>query len=78
VECLVAATDIIKPKLKEMGQKLLNQRVELLALIEGDVHDIGKAIVVTMWRVCGYIVKDLGIDVQRKSIAVQSSFLKRI
>jgi len=35
----------------------------VIGTIEGDIHDIGKGIIVTMLRVYGYEVHDLGRDV---------------
>ena len=35
----------------------------MIGTIEGDIHDIGKGIIVTMLRVHGYEVHDLGRDV---------------
>ncbi len=39
----------------------------LVGTVKGDIHDIGKDIVVFMLDVNGFEVKDLGIDVQVKS-----------
>lgn len=41
--------------------------IVVLGTIEGDVHDIGKGIVVTMLRVYGFEVHDLGRDVPIKT-----------
>lgn len=35
----------------------------VLGTVKGDIHDIGKDIVVTMLRGAGYAVEDLGVDV---------------
>ena len=35
----------------------------IIATVEGDIHDIGKDIVVTMLDINGYEVLDLGVDV---------------
>src|SRR5512138_3805791 len=37
--------------------------VVVLGTVKGDIHDIGKDIVVTMLRGAGYQVEDLGVDV---------------
>ncbi len=46
------------------GQRVREKRgVAVLGTVQGDVHDIGKALVVTMLSVNGYQVHDLGRDV---------------
>ncbi len=44
------------------GQEMVSGRV-LVATVEGDVHDIGKTIVVSLFKANGFEVKDLGRDV---------------
>lgn len=44
-------------------KSLGDSRTALTAVVEGDVHDIGKNIVKTMLTAGGYIVNDLGNDV---------------
>ncbi len=36
---------------------------EMLIAAQGDIHDIGKSLVIMMWEGAGFEVKDLGIDV---------------
>jgi corrinoid protein of di/trimethylamine methyltransferase len=38
----------------------------LICTVEGDIHDLGKSIVVTMLKAAGFIVYDLGVDVPIK------------
>ena len=61
-EILKAITDMVRPKLtKEAEVKRLGKVV--VGTVAGDIHDIGKDIVVFMLDVNGFEVKDLGIDV---------------
>jgi len=61
-EILKAITDIVKPKLtKEAEFKRLGKVV--IGTVAGDIHDIGKDIVVFMLDVNGFEVYDLGVDV---------------
>ncbi len=61
-EILKAVTDLVKPKLtKEAGTKRLGKVV--FGTVAGDIHDIGKDIVVFMLDVNGFEVYDLGVDV---------------
>jgi trimethylamine corrinoid protein len=43
-----------------------------LASVEGDVHDIGKCIVVSLMKANGFIVHDLGRDVSTEAIIEKS------
>ena len=59
--------NLIIPHLKnEMERVSLGTIV--MATIEGDIHSIGKTIVATMLRAYGFIVHDLGADVQPEKI----------
>jgi methanogenic corrinoid protein MtbC1 len=61
-EILKAVTDLVKPKLtKEVGTKKVGKVV--FGTVAGDIHDIGKDIVVFMLDVNGFEVYDLGVDV---------------
>lgn len=56
-----AATDIINAAIPS-GQSRSGGRF-LIGTVEGDVHDIGKTIVVSLLKANGFEVKDLGRDV---------------
>jgi len=61
-EILKAVTDMVKPKLSKEGEiKRLGKVV--FGTVAGDIHDIGKDIVVFMLDVNGFEVYDLGVDV---------------
>jgi 5-methyltetrahydrofolate--homocysteine methyltransferase len=61
-EILKEITDIVKPKLSKAGEiKRLGKVV--FGTVAGDIHDIGKDIVVFMLDVNGFEVYDLGVDV---------------
>ncbi|MGA7677125.1 MAG: cobalamin-dependent protein [Dehalococcoidia bacterium] len=61
-EILRAVTDMVKPKLAKAGEiKRLGKVV--FGTVAGDIHDIGKDIVVFMLDVNGFEVYDLGVDV---------------
>ena len=61
-EVLKAITDMVKPKLTKAAElKRLGKVV--VGTVAGDIHDIGKDIVVFMLDVNGFQVFDLGIDV---------------
>jgi methanogenic corrinoid protein MtbC1 len=61
-EILKAVSELVKPKLaKAAGTKKLGKIV--FGTVAGDIHDIGKDIVVFMLDVNGFEVFDLGVDV---------------
>jgi len=62
-EILKEITEIVKPKLKKTAQtKRLGKCI--IGTVSGDIHDIGKDIVVFMLDVNGFEVYDLGVDVK--------------
>jgi len=64
-EILTEITELVKPKLaKAVETKRLGKVV--FGTVAGDIHDIGKNIVVFMLDVNGFDVYDLGVDVPAK------------
>lgn len=55
-------TDIVKPELAK-GPEVERLGKAVIGTVEGDIHDIGKNIVVFMLDVNGFDVLDLGVDV---------------
>jgi methanogenic corrinoid protein MtbC1 len=62
-EILKEITDLVKPKLDELGKVRKTIGKFVIGTVEGDIHDIGKNIVVMMAGVAGFDVIDLGVDV---------------
>lgn len=65
-EAVGAAMEILEPHLAKSDIKPKGKIV--FATVKGDLHDIGKNIVSILLRGAGYIVKDLGHDVETKDI----------
>jgi methanogenic corrinoid protein MtbC1 len=61
-EILKAVTEMVKPKLSKAGETKRVGKV-VFGTVAGDIHDIGKNIVVFMLDVNGFEVYDLGVDV---------------
>ncbi|MBW2063762.1 MAG: cobalamin-dependent protein [Deltaproteobacteria bacterium] len=61
-EMLKQISEFVKPKLQGEGKTEKLGKV-IIGTVEGDIHDIGKDIVVFMLDVNGFDVLDLGIDV---------------
>ncbi len=63
-EILKSIVQILEPKLKQAsGQEGKRIGKVIIATVAGDIHDIGKDLVVFMLDVNGFEVIDLGIDV---------------
>ena len=65
-EAVGAAMEILGPHLAKSGVKAKGKVI--LATVKGDLHDIGKNIVSILLRGAGYIVKDLGNDIEPQAI----------
>jgi 5-methyltetrahydrofolate--homocysteine methyltransferase len=61
-EILKKITEMVKPKLSK-GAEVKRSGKVIVGTVAGDIHDIGKDIVVFMLDVNGFEVLDLGIDV---------------
>jgi len=57
-----AAMAILKPRLKE-GEGTKKGKKIVMGVVQGDVHDLGKSLVIAMLTSAGFEVIDLGIDV---------------
>jgi len=67
---LVAAADamkvglsILKNEIVKRGKRVKYIGRAVIGTVEGDIHDIGKTIVATLWETAGLEVIDLGVDV---------------
>jgi methanogenic corrinoid protein MtbC1 len=61
-EILRVVTEKVKPKLAKAKETKLLGKV-IIGSVAGDIHDIGKNIVVFMLEVNGFKVYDLGVDI---------------
>jgi methylmalonyl-CoA mutase cobalamin-binding domain/chain len=62
-EILKEVSELIRPKLKQLGKARSIIGKFVIGTVQGDIHDIGKNIVVTMAEANGFEVIDLGVDV---------------
>ncbi|MFC2067826.1 corrinoid protein [Chloroflexota bacterium] len=65
-ETVGAAMEILEPYLTINGIKSKGKII--VATVKGDLHDIGKNIVSILLRGAGYMVKDLGNDIEPQAI----------
>jgi len=61
---MTTALEGLKPLLEETGMPTIGKVV--IGTVEGDMHDIGKNVVATFLRGCGFEVFDLGVNVPGK------------
>jgi trimethylamine corrinoid protein len=66
-DVMQVVTDIINASLPDKDMQI-QKGAFLIATVAGDVHDIGKCIVVSLLKANGYIVHDLGRDVATDTI----------
>ena len=55
------AMEILEPKLAEAGVEPIGKAI--IGTVQGDLHDIGKNLVIMMLKGAGFEVTDLGVDV---------------
>jgi 5-methyltetrahydrofolate--homocysteine methyltransferase len=65
-EAVGAAMEMLEPHLAKSG--IESKGKILIATVKGDLHDIGKNIVSILLRGAGYMVKDLGNDIDDQTI----------
>ena len=72
-EVLVTATamsagiSILEPKLVEVGNEPVGKAV--IGTVKGDLHDIGKNLVIMMLKGAGFEIYDIGVDVDATAFA---------
>jgi 5-methyltetrahydrofolate--homocysteine methyltransferase len=75
-EVLIAARamkmsmEILEPRLVEAGIKPLGKAI--LGTVQGDLHDIGKNLVVMMLKGAGFDVVDVGVDVSPEKFVARA------
>ncbi len=67
-EAMKAATAIVNKALESSAGEQQQKKTVVVASVEGDVHDIGKCIVVSLMKANGFIVHDMGRDISAEAI----------
>jgi len=67
-EILKGIAALVEPHIKESGADTEKLGKVIIATVAGDIHDIGKDLVVFMLDISGFEVFDLGIDVPVQTI----------
>ena len=56
----------LEPHLQASGEEAENEGVVVFGTVEGDLHDIGKNIVITLLKASGFKIHDLGVDTPKE------------
>jgi len=62
-DAMKAGVTVLEEAIKSSGGTLEKKGVVVLGTVEGDIHDIGKTVVMAMLQAGGYEVHDLGVEV---------------
>ncbi len=62
-QAMKAVLKVLDPVMKEQATNVGKKGVVVIATVEGDMHEIGKDIVINMLEVHGFEVHDMGFDV---------------
>lgn len=73
-EAFNAAMAVVQPKLAAEGAKKTGK--VLIGTVAGDMHTLGKSIVIAMLQGAGFEVTDLGVDVPSKTFIDKTAELK--
>ena len=65
-----SAMEILEPRLVEAGVKPLAKA--MVGTVAGDLHDIGKNLVIMMLKGAGFNVVDIGVDVSAEKFVAQA------
>ena len=71
-DAMKAVTDVINAALAQDTEMQEEKGSVIIATVKGDVHDIGKCIVVSLLQANGFTVHDLGRDVDTDTIVEQT------
>lgn len=63
-----AAVAVIEPELMKLGAQATTTARVVMATVQGDIHDIGKNIVILLMKSAGFAVHDLGVDQPAETI----------
>jgi len=74
-EIFKEVTAVIEPRLSRAKSARTRGRV-LIGTLQGDIHELGKNILITMLRVHGFEVHDLGVDVPPSAVVEKVKALK--
>ncbi len=62
-QAMKAVLAVLEPEMKAQSAEVEKKGVVVIATVEGDMHEIGKDIVISLLEVSGFEVHDMGINV---------------
>jgi corrinoid protein of di/trimethylamine methyltransferase len=65
-DAMKVGMDVISPEIIKQKKKLKKMGSLVIGTVEGDIHDLGKNIVIALFSANGFDVVDLGVDVSVK------------
>lgn len=68
-EAMKSAMKILEPELRKQGMERPSAGTVILGTAQGDIHEIGKALVGTLLTASGFCVHDLGVNVGGETFA---------
>ena len=63
-EAMQSAMPILEREIKRHREEVISSGTVVIGTVRGDIHTVGKALVVVLLRVAGFKVYDLGVDVK--------------
>ena len=75
-EAMKAAASVLDPAFKAEGRERPAAGTVVLGTTQGDIHEIGKALVATLLSASGFRVCDLGVDVPSEQFAARARELQ--
>jgi corrinoid protein of di/trimethylamine methyltransferase len=67
-EAMKTALEILNPELKKLSGGLKSKGTMAIVTVQGDIHEIGKTIVISMMNAVGFEVHDLGVNVRNEDV----------
>jgi len=71
-----AAVAVIKPEMVKRGTQAPVSATVVMATVKGDIHDIGKNIVILLMKSAGFAVYDLGVDQTAEAVIQKAKEVK--
>ncbi len=71
-----AALAALEPEMKAQSTEIKKKGLVVIATVEGDMHEIGKDIVISLLEVSGFEVHDMGINVNALDIVNEAAKVK--
>jgi corrinoid protein of di/trimethylamine methyltransferase len=75
-QAMKAVLAVLEPDMKAQSAEVETKGVMVIATVEGDMHEIGKDIVVNLLEVSGFEIHDMGINVNPLDIVNQAAKVK--